>query len=394
MWIRLRLDISWNDLIAAILFCVLPTSRKKRLDQATKKWSPNDDCIITLSVRSAFDLILRALQLPKGSEILMTALTVPGMIRIVEAHGLIPVPVDIDCNGKIIKSSLLNAISIKSRLIIIAHLFGNQSELEEIIPLLKQNDILIAEDCAQSFERVGEKGNDASDFVLHSFGPIKTCTALGGAIARVNSPRHLSTMKSIFKNDLVSTRIKFLLRVFKFTVLKISSGQITFLVLKKIFDLCRIDYDLFLNKLGQSFSSENLIPQIRQQPSTPLVRLINRRWSNYNFDRIEERKRMGKKFDLILKQTRPKHSNYWIYPIYSTDKEQLCDALRDSAFDATTLSRMAIVKTPADRENLIPIETLKSWNNVVFIPWYPELTDRALETMGKVITTSRIASEP
>lgn len=37
---------------------------------------------------------LKARNFPKGSEILMTGINIPDMIKIVEIHGLIPVPVD------------------------------------------------------------------------------------------------------------------------------------------------------------------------------------------------------------------------------------------------------------------------------------------------------------
>ena len=52
--------------------------------------------IATLSVRSMLDLYLQVKNFPKGSEIIMTAMNIPDMIRIIEEHGLIAVPVDID----------------------------------------------------------------------------------------------------------------------------------------------------------------------------------------------------------------------------------------------------------------------------------------------------------
>ena len=52
--------------------------------------------IVTLSVRSMLDLYLQVKNYPKGSEIIMTAMNIPDMIRIIREHGLIPMPVDID----------------------------------------------------------------------------------------------------------------------------------------------------------------------------------------------------------------------------------------------------------------------------------------------------------
>lgn len=49
-----------------------------------------------LSVRTAFDLYLKALKLPRGSVVICSALTIPDMVTIFEEHGLVLVPVDLD----------------------------------------------------------------------------------------------------------------------------------------------------------------------------------------------------------------------------------------------------------------------------------------------------------
>lgn len=79
---------------------MLPGSQAGADSVTRQAWSLKDDCLIILSVRSAFDLALRSLRLPPGSEVLLTALTVPDMVGIVRSHGLIPVPVDIDDSEK------------------------------------------------------------------------------------------------------------------------------------------------------------------------------------------------------------------------------------------------------------------------------------------------------
>lgn len=49
-----------------------------------------------LSVRTAFDLYLKTLELPRGSLVVCSALTIPDMVSIFEDHGLVPLPVDLD----------------------------------------------------------------------------------------------------------------------------------------------------------------------------------------------------------------------------------------------------------------------------------------------------------
>jgi len=51
---------------------------------------------VTISARTAWSLFLRVLDLPQGSEVLMTSINIPDMVQIVKEYGLVPVPVDIN----------------------------------------------------------------------------------------------------------------------------------------------------------------------------------------------------------------------------------------------------------------------------------------------------------
>ncbi len=55
---------------------------------AARVCSPEDDGLARLSVRSGFDLLLEALALLVGSEVLVSAAAHPDMVRILKEHGL------------------------------------------------------------------------------------------------------------------------------------------------------------------------------------------------------------------------------------------------------------------------------------------------------------------
>ena len=93
---RKRLDIAWADILHGVLFCVwseAPETIRKRIES---EWCPGDASLACLSVRSGFDALLHALDFPPGSEMLVSAVTIPDMVRIIEARGFVPVPVDIE----------------------------------------------------------------------------------------------------------------------------------------------------------------------------------------------------------------------------------------------------------------------------------------------------------
>ena len=90
-----------------------------------------------LSVRSGFDALLGALALPRGSEVLMSAVNIADMARIIEAHGLTPVPVDLDMQTLTVSmASLARAATPCTRAVLVAHLFGSRMPMPMPMPAL------------------------------------------------------------------------------------------------------------------------------------------------------------------------------------------------------------------------------------------------------------------
>src|SRR6476660_1651277 len=86
-----RIDMSVLDTCAGFVDVL-----RTRSETDTCTLSDGSKALITLSVRSALDLYLRAIALPTGSEVIVSAITHPDMAEILRYHGLKPVPVDLD----------------------------------------------------------------------------------------------------------------------------------------------------------------------------------------------------------------------------------------------------------------------------------------------------------
>ena len=78
-------------------------------------------------------------------------------------------------------------------MILVAHLFGSRVDLA---PLARPG-VLLVEDCAQSFRGPGARGDPPADVSLFSFGSIKTATALGGALVRVEDAALRARMREL-----------------------------------------------------------------------------------------------------------------------------------------------------------------------------------------------------
>ena len=91
------------------------------------------DTLVCLSVRSGLDLFLTVMDYPEGTEILVTAVTIRNMVNIIEHHGLVAVPVDVDMETlSVKKESLRRALSSRSKVLLVAHLFGSRMDLSDL----------------------------------------------------------------------------------------------------------------------------------------------------------------------------------------------------------------------------------------------------------------------
>ena len=217
---RHRLDISFADLLLAALAC-LGARQGTREERVLRTWGDSDG-IVCLSVRSAFELLIESLQLAPGDEIVFTAITHPDMVRIAEAHGLVSVPVDVDCAtlgpGP---GALERVVTPRSRLLVVAHLFGGRVDLAALVSVARRHRLLVVEDCAQCLTGPQDRGDELADVSLFSFGSIKTATALGGALARVGDRRLAERMLKKNRGWPVQSRAEYARRILKFAGLQV-----------------------------------------------------------------------------------------------------------------------------------------------------------------------------
>src|SRR4029079_3726535 len=96
MWPRKQLDVRLADLAFGVLQVVASRAQPSTQSVVGEHWVPSEEAILSLSVRSGLDLLLSTLQLPPGSKVIVSAVTIPDMARIIQHPGLVPVPIDVD----------------------------------------------------------------------------------------------------------------------------------------------------------------------------------------------------------------------------------------------------------------------------------------------------------
>ena len=138
--------------------------------------------------RMALYFILKALDLPPDSEVVVPAFTfwvVPEMVRVA---GLKPVFADIDpATFTLSPRAFERAITPNTRAVLPTHLYGMSCDMDPIVEIARRHNLKIIEDCAHSLgatyngRMVGTLG-DASFFSFQAFKPLNT---YGGGLAWV-----------------------------------------------------------------------------------------------------------------------------------------------------------------------------------------------------------------
>src|ERR1700738_144746 len=195
---RHRLDIRCRHFAYALYSCVRARNPERLSSRLEAAWSPDGLGLASRSVRSGFHLLLQALALPAGGEVLVSAVTHPDMIRIIEAHGLVAVPVDLDqATLAPLVDRAEQLVSPRTEAILVAHLFGGRMDMAPVAAFTRRHGLLLWEDCAQAFTGPGDIGDPRADVSMYSFGALKTCTALGGALLHGKDKGLLRRMRTM-----------------------------------------------------------------------------------------------------------------------------------------------------------------------------------------------------
>lgn len=160
------------------------------------------------SGHDALFLSLQALHLPKGSEVICPVNAYPTAFPIA-LSGTTVVPVDVDQNGQMDPAALQKAITKKTRVIILVHLYGLLGDIASIRQIAKSHHLVLIEDAAQAFgtSYKGEYVGTLGDIGCFSFYPTKNLGALGDGGAVFTKKNAL--FKYIVQSKLYGERIRY-----------------------------------------------------------------------------------------------------------------------------------------------------------------------------------------
>jgi perosamine synthetase len=226
---------------------------------------------------------------------------------------------------------------------------------------------------------------------MFSFGPIKTSTALGGALVRVKSAVLREKMRVIQTAYPVQPDSKQRQRLWRFLALKIITTRTVLALMYRFYNTRGRDYQDDLANTVRDVVRLKTPRNLRCQPSATLLYLLNRRLSQFDMEAIRARQAKGERLrDLIggattLPAQANAHHDYWVFPLLVNEPRKFIDALRAAGFDAADQTRTQHIPAPKDRPELEPLLAAKSMTGLVVIPCYDAMPDSELARQAEVI---------
>ena len=164
----------------------------KKFEDNFSKFCDTKKSVGVNSGTDALFLSLKALGIGRGDEVITTSHTANATIAAIISTGAKPVLIDINSKSyNMDKLNLLEAITKKTKAIIVVHIYGNPADIIDILKISKKKKIPIIEDCAQATGASYNNRKVGSFGLLScfSFYPTKNLGALGdgGMVTTSNS---------------------------------------------------------------------------------------------------------------------------------------------------------------------------------------------------------------
>ena len=312
----------------------------------------------------------------------MSAVTIPDMKRIVEAHDLVVVPVDVDPSTMApCIASFERAFSGKTQLVMIAHLLGGEYDVTPYVTIASSHGVSVVEDRAQAFTSPGEWGSASTLASFHSFGSIKTCTALGGAVTMVRNATLLANMREIQSRWAFQEPITLARKARKYLAVQGFRSPRFYGAVAGLASATERGLDGFISTTVKGFragSSDELLRLLRMRPSGAQIALLRKRFETFDGVRLEMRAERGELLSRelslvaeVLGGEQPERS-HWLFAIRVNDPKGLIARLRSAGFDATqAASTIGALEAPESHPSCDPVRIRNAMNHAVFLPLIP-----------------------
>jgi len=306
--------------------------------------------VATNSGTDALILALRCLDIGYGDEVITVANTCVPTISAIRSVGAIPVFCDIEAESALIDiGKVPSLLTDKTKAVIPVHLYGNVVNVKKLKKIINNPDIFIVEDCAQSFgSRIdNEMAGTHGDVSAFSFYPTKNLGAFGdGGLCYT-------------KNEVLFEKIK-RMRNYGFNEQRISEIEG---INSRMDEIQAAILNVKLKDIHNSLKRRSEI-------------------ADYYLSNITDQ-------SIILKKSRNIDHSYHLFVIKLKNRDKVIDHFIKNDIQTSIHYKIPIHMMPAYKflgygPNSLP-NTEKISDQVLSIPLYPELEDKEIDRIIKVL---------
>lgn len=181
---------------------------------------------LTPSCTAALEMAAILCKIKPGDEVIMPSFTFVSTASAFALQGATPVFVDISMeNFNIDISKIEEAISDKTKAIVVVHYAGISCDMDEVMAIANKYNLIVIEDAAQAFDSTykGRKCGSIAHLGAYSFHETKNCICGEGGALLVNDERFVERAEVVWEKG--TNRRKFLDgQVDKYTWIDIGSS--------------------------------------------------------------------------------------------------------------------------------------------------------------------------
>jgi len=228
---RANIYVSFSDLVH-VFFKILTgrlskTEKVKEFEFAFGKYYGREALALP-HARIALYYILKNLNLPEKSEVIMTPVTIADMVNMIHLQGLNPVFCDL---GKLTYNidyeELEKKITGNTKALFITHLNGFATDMDRVLDIVSRHNLILIEDCSQVFgakfkgKYLGTFGHAA----IFSLSLLKTCSTLFGGMIISDNAELLKKIKNDTKDFPLPSKTILLSSVFKNMIISMAFNR-------------------------------------------------------------------------------------------------------------------------------------------------------------------------
>lgn len=159
-------------------------------------------CVGLASGLDALWIAFRLLNIGPGDEVLVQGNTYIASVMGITINGATPIFIEPDEHYGMDPNKIEEAITNKTKAVLVTHLYGMASKMDEIVSICKKHNLRLVEDCAQSHGACfnGKMTGSFGDIGCFSFYPSKNLGAFGDGGAITTNDSDLDLACRTFRN--------------------------------------------------------------------------------------------------------------------------------------------------------------------------------------------------